>query len=90
MVDGTCGVKFDVTSPARAYAEWSAAIVALASAPEALLALSMGATERAKSFLWSENHRQINTIYSQLAGAREPLLDGRLELSMVAAEVQLR
>ena len=66
MVDSTCGIKVPVTSPKRAYAAWAGAIATLAADPDRLFDLSHGATERARRFLWSENHKRINALYKQL------------------------
>ncbi|GAA3755241.1 glycosyltransferase family 4 protein [Terriglobus aquaticus] len=67
MVDETCGIRIPVTTPGRAIADWSAAIHKLATDQHRLLALSQGATERARQFLWSVNGDHVNSIYFQLA-----------------------
>ncbi len=66
MVSSRSGVKIPLSSPARAYVDWARAIGSLASDPSRLLALSQGATARARSFLWSKNHAVINAAYEQL------------------------
>lgn len=67
MVNDSCGIKIAVTRPEQAYADWARAVEGLARDPERLLRLSVGATERAKHFLWSRNHDRVNAIYQELA-----------------------
>ena len=67
VVNSSCGVKLGVTKPKQAYAEWANTISDLANDPELLLELSHGATVRARDFLWSRNHEQINAMYRMLA-----------------------
>lgn len=69
MVDEHSGVKLPVISPGRSVRAWARTVEALAGDPERLLRLSLGATERAKSFLWSRNHDLINAAYQRLTGA---------------------
>ncbi len=66
MVSSRSGVKIPVSSPARAYVDWAHAISSLGSDPSRLLALSQGATARARSFLWSKNHDVVNAAYERL------------------------
>ena len=67
IVNATCGLKIPVTRPREAYLGWSQAIAQLANDPGRLLALSYGATERAKQFLWSKNHDHVNQMYASLS-----------------------
>ncbi len=67
MVTEECGVKIGVTSPKWAVDELAAVIGDLAEDGERLLKLSLGATERAKMFLWECNGNWINAAYKRLA-----------------------
>lgn len=66
MVTDGCGCKLPVSSPAQAFSDWARAIEMLAADPDRLLRLSKGATERARDFLWSQNHETINSAYLRL------------------------
>jgi glycosyltransferase involved in cell wall biosynthesis len=67
MVDDRSGIRLPVTEPAQAVRDFAEAIRALAADPARLLALSYGATERARDFLWDRNGDTINAIYHRLA-----------------------
>ena len=68
MVTEDCGVKIAVSSPKWAVDELAAVIGDLAEDGERLLALSVGATERAKMYLWDRNGDWMNAAYARLVG----------------------
>ncbi|MHB1023038.1 MAG: glycosyltransferase family 4 protein [Acidobacteriaceae bacterium] len=67
IVTPQCGIKLAVTTPRRATAELADAIRLLAGDRKRLAELSMGASDRARKYLWSENGDAINAIYRRLA-----------------------
>ena len=79
MVTPTAGIKLPVTTPAHAIAGLAAAITLLAADPARLLALSYGATARARDFLWDRNGDIINQMYADLAADTSfmPRIPGR-------------
>ncbi len=66
MVSASAGIKLPVGSPQRAYRDWAQTIEQLARDPRKLLQLSIGATEQARHFLWSQNHDIMNGVYRRL------------------------
>lgn len=72
MVDNRSGIRIAFTTPTRAVRDWAHAIRTLANDPQRLLALSHGATEKARDFLWSANGDRVNAFYRQLATQAHP------------------
>ncbi len=63
IVTPECGIKVPVTSPAEVIAHLSQAIICLTKDRAKLRALSLGALERARQYLWSHNGEEMAKIY---------------------------
>jgi glycosyltransferase involved in cell wall biosynthesis len=73
VVTEDCGIKIPVTTPTKAIRGFRDAIVALATDPEKINALSRGALKRAEQYRWSRNGEQLARYYSaawRLAGRK--------------------
>ena len=63
IVTPECGIKVPLTTPEVVTAELAASIVSLANDPHHWEALSRGAVERAREFLWSRLGDAMGSIY---------------------------
>lgn len=73
IVTERCGVKIPVTTPRRVATDFAAAMLGLRSNRERWMALSCGAMERARDFLWPRLGEQMAEVYRRaLSGGTRP------------------
>ncbi|MFO0805466.1 MAG: glycosyltransferase [Gemmataceae bacterium] len=66
IVTPECGIKIPMTTPERVIADLSDSLAGMAGDPARWNALSRGAVERARLFLWSRLGDEMGSIYRQL------------------------
>lgn len=73
IVTERCGIKIPVTEPKEVVRGISRAIDHLSRSPDVLDALSEGAIERAREYLWSRTGERMARIYERAAATRRGL-----------------
>jgi glycosyltransferase involved in cell wall biosynthesis len=79
VVTDQCGVKIPVRTPRDAVSDLLDAIVRIAAEPNRLHALSHGAVERARMYLWERNGLHMARLYDEALTSR--IQTGLVELS---------
>jgi glycosyltransferase involved in cell wall biosynthesis len=72
MASPDCGVPVRVGAPDQAVRDLAAALAALAADPARYDALSAGAVERARRFLWRRNGAAMQAVYARVLGRDAP------------------
>ncbi len=86
VIDDDCGIKIPVTTPAEAIDGYCTALTTLARDHEQLEALSRGARERAKQYLWSQHGATLVKLYREVLAQREDDRPANAAWRQVAAD----
>jgi glycosyltransferase involved in cell wall biosynthesis len=77
MITDNCGIKISVGSPKKSIDEFTRALIRLSRDATELHRLSLGATERAKNYQWTEYSNPMLRIYNSFIQSQSSIIRDR-------------